>query len=71
MQDTMTINVYNNAPTAEAGPDYSFIFGSGETVHLDGSASSTRMKTHAKLSLDGNKRTIRQHSGASSRTQTW
>ncbi|HEY9159531.1 MAG TPA: PKD domain-containing protein [Desulfomonilia bacterium] len=40
MQDTMTINVYNNAPTAEAGPDYSFTFGSGETVHLDGSASS-------------------------------
>lgn len=39
-QDIMTINVYNNAPAAEAGPDYSFIFGSGETVHLDGSASS-------------------------------
>ncbi len=40
IQDTMKINVYNNAPTAEAGSDYSFTFGSGETITLDGSASS-------------------------------
>ncbi len=39
IEDTLTINVYNNAPTAEAGSDYSFTFGTGETVHLNGSAS--------------------------------